>query len=132
MKIDNLINIVKDLLLNSIGVLRDEDYQRKIWFHREGPEVSSYIDTAVHFFDRSELIFKDPSSIEQLGEENYLLLKKLYGLLKEHVDLTEDRTNVDELGENELLDDPKWHDIQSLADELYVRLNEFVKRYHHE
>lgn len=132
MKIDNLINIVNDLLLNSIGVLRDEDYQRKIWFQRKGPAVSTYIDTAVHFFDRSELIFNDSLSINQLGNENYSLLKKLYDLLKEHVDLTEDRTNVDELRENEILDDPNWHDIQSLADELYVKLNKFVKRYSHE
>ena len=129
MKIKATVNIVKDLLLNSIGVLRDEDYQKRVWFGREGPEVSSYIDTAFHFFDRSELIFKDPQCREYLGEETYTMLKKLYDLLIEHVDLTEDRLlDVNELQEDELLNDPNWHDIQALSQDLYVRLSDFVKR----
>lgn len=128
MKIDALINILKDLQLNSIGVLRDENYQRRIWFKREGPGVSSYIDTAVHFLDRSELILHDPASLGQLGEVNYSLLKKLHDLLTEHVHLTEDRTDVDDLKENELLDDPNWHDIQSLSEEIYAKFDEFILR----
>jgi hypothetical protein len=132
MKILALKNIVIDLLRNSIGILKDEDYQRKNWFRHEGPDSSTYIDTACHFMDRSELIFKDPGCIEQLGAESYAMLKKLYDLLVEHVHLTEDRTEVDLLQEKDLLDDPNWHDIQSLSEDVYARLEDFVKRYSYE
>lgn len=132
MKMQALVNTVKDLLLNSIGILRDEGFQRRVWFRGDSPEVCTYIDTACHFLDRSKSIFTDLSCIEQLGEENYSQLKKLRSLVKEHVGLTEDRINVDELREDELLDDPNWHDIQALSEDIYVKLTDFVRRHGNE
>lgn len=132
MKIQALINIIQDMLLNSIGVLKDEEFQRDIWFRRNGPEVSTYIDTACHFFDTSASIFKDPSCVDYLGEEIYSKLKKLHDLLKDHVHLTEDRISVDELEEDDLLNDPNWHDIQALSEDVYNKLTEFIKRHSNE
>ena len=117
------------MLINSLRILKDEEYQRRVWFRHEGPEVSTYIDTAAHLIGKCEIIFEDPSCVEYLGKEDYALLKKLYDLIIEHVDLTEDRIkDTDLLQENELLDNPNWHDIQTLANEVYIKLTDFMNR----
>ena len=132
MKKNNLLNIINDLLLNSISILKDEDYQRKIWFRNEGTDESFYTDTVYHFIDSSEKILKDPTCIQQLGEQNFFLLKKLQEHVKDHVSLLEDRIDPDCLQENELLDDPNWHDIQTLSEDLFIKLTDFITRNSHE
>lgn len=124
-----LIGFLNDLLINSLDALKDEEFQRRVWFRREGPEVDSYIDTTCHTIELCRSLFKDPNCIEYLGKETYESLKKLHDLVLEHVDLTEERINVDYLQENELLDDPNWHDIQELSNEVYVKLTDFVNRH---
>lgn len=128
MKKKRMFGFLKDILINSIKALKDEDYQRRVWFRLEGPEVDSYIDTTVYLIDRCKAFFNDSSYAKELDTENYILLKKLYDLVLDHVHLTEERINVERLKENELLDDPKWHDIQTLANELDYRLREYIKR----
>src|SRR5215208_5435097 len=115
MKTKNLMNIINDMLRNSICVLKDEDYQRNIWFRNEGTEESCYTETVNHFLESSEKILKDQTCIQQLGEQNFSLVKQLYHLVKDHVGLLEERIDPDCLEENELLDDPNWHDIQTLS-----------------
>lgn len=119
---------IKDLLINSLSILKDEDYQRRIWFREEGPEVSSYIDTVTHLLDRCKHILEYTNSSEKIGKENYDLLRKLSLLVREHVDLVEERKDPDLLTEDELLNDPNWHDIQMLAEEVEEKLLEFLKR----
>ena len=127
----DIIGLIKSLLLNSIRILEDEDYQRRLWF-RVDPnslEVGSYSDIIVHLLKRCESIFKEPTSKDYLGEENYTLLKKLNDLASDHLDFTESRLgDSDLLQEDELLNDPNWHDIQTLAGEVHIKLAEFVKR----
>jgi hypothetical protein len=132
MKKKTIIGYLKDILVNSIRALKDEDYQKRIWFRMEGPEVDSYFDTTVHLIDRCQVLFKDPSCAEDLGNENYILLKRLHDLVLEHVHATEERINVEELQERELLDDPKWHAIQTLAIELETKLKNFIKEQENE
>ena len=120
---------VKTLIINTTRVLKDEDFQRRIWFRREGPEVSSYIDTGVFFVANTKQILDDPENEEYLGKETYALLKKLYDLLIEHIDRTEDRIDPYLLTEEELLNDPKWQDIQTLAGNVEEKFKEFLERY---
>ena len=119
---------INDLLLNAISVLKNEEYQRRVWFKVEGPEVSTYLDTTVHLIDRCEAIFKYPVCSTYLGQDNYALLKKLYELVHEHLTLTERRINADLLEEDELFSDPKWHEIIALAGKVYLKLTDFVER----
>lgn len=128
-----LLGDVKDLILNSLLILKDEDYQKNIWFRTKGPEVGSYGDTTIYFLNSCEYIFKNPKCVLFLGKDNYDLLKKLYDLVLQHLHLTENRfEDTDLIQENDLLNDPKWHDIQSLANEVDRKLTEFVKRKEHE
>lgn len=127
-----IFGYLNDILINSIRALKDEDYQRRVWFRLEGPEVDSYIDSTVHLIGRCESLFSDLESVKDLGSENYTLLKKLYDLVVAHVDSTEARINVEELQEKELLDDPKWQDIQALANELDFKLKDYLKRENNE
>lgn len=132
MKTDHLINTISDLLRNSIRILKDENYQRRIWFRNEGPEENWYTETVFHFLDSSDKILQDPACAAQLGEQNFSLLRRLHDLLKDHVDLLEERIDPDCLEENELLDDPNWHDIQTLSEDLFIKLTDFVARSSHE
>lgn len=132
MKKKTVVGYLQDILINSIKALKDEEYQKRVWFRLEGPEVDSYIDTTVHLIDRCQALFKDPNCVEDLGNENYALLKKLYDLVSEHVRVTEERIDVEELQEHELLDDPKWHDIQTLASKLDSKLKNYIKEQSHE
>lgn len=132
MKNKRIFGFLNDILINAIHALKDEDYQRRVWFRFEGPEVDSYIDTTVYLIGRCESLFRDTNCIKDLGSENYALIKKLYDLVLEHVDTTEARINVEDLNEQELLDDPKWHDIQALANELDIKLKDYLKRENYE
>jgi len=125
---ETILTFVKDILTNVLDVLKDEDYQRRVWFKHEGPEVSTYIDLTGHFLGRCEAIFKIPQHEEYLGIENYNLLKKLYDQIVYHVDATENNIDPESLQEDMLLNDPRWHDIQTLAGEVELKLIEFVKR----
>ncbi|MBA2367988.1 MAG: hypothetical protein H0V82_03070 [Candidatus Protochlamydia sp.] len=126
------LGYLKDIQRNAIKALKDEGYQRRVWFRAEGPEVSSYIDTTIHFIDRFELIFDKTNCSKYLGEKNYFLLKRLYNLILEHVDSTQAKKDADELQEHELLDDPRWHDIQTLAGEIDLILTDYIKRNNNE
>jgi hypothetical protein len=126
-----IVGCIEDLIINALNTLEDEACQRRVWFRAEGAEVSSYIDITTHFLSRCESIFKDPQTRTILGEETYDQLKKLYDLILVHVDLTEDRIDVDDLQEEELLNDPNWHDIQMLAGKVKLKLTDFLKREGH-
>lgn len=129
-----ILGTIESLLLNAIHALKDEDYQRRIWFRAEGPEVDSYNDTCTFLMESCEYIFKNAVSKTFLGNANYSMITKLYDLVHEHYGLVEDSTkgNTDLLQENDLLDDPNWHDIQSLAQEAYDKLTAFVERKNNE
>lgn len=121
-----ILGLIKDLLINAIRPLEDEDYQRRAWFREESPEVSTYLEVAVHLIGRCQTLFNRPFSQEYLGQENYNLIKKIYNLVLAHVDQTEERMDPDLLTEEELLNDPKWHEIQALAHEVNLKLTEFI------
>ncbi len=122
-----ILGQVEDMLRNSLDSLSDEDFQRRIWFRDEGPEVSSYSESVEHFIGNCESIFRHSVSEEYLGKENFTLIKHLYDLILEHYDSVWDRIDPDLLEENELLDDPNWHDIQQYAEELEKKLIEFCR-----
>jgi len=126
---DTLISYIKDMIRNGLNVLQDESYQRQVWFRQEIPgEVSTYIDITVHFLSGCRSIFEDPKCETRLGKETYALLKQLYEQISSHVHLTEARLdNIDDLQEDDLLNDPKWHDIQSLARDVRIKLLDFLK-----
>jgi len=128
MSVQQTLGRINSLLQNAISTLSDEDYQRRVWFRWEGPEVNSYLDTVTYLISKCDLLFKDPTYLECLGEDNYHLLKKLYDLVIEHLNDVEDRMSADDLKEEDLVNDPKWHEIQSIAKELHIKLTEWVKR----
>jgi len=124
-----ILGFINSLILNATRILKDEEYQRRIWFKHEGPEVSSYTETNVYFLNTCEKIFQDTAAEEQLGEETYGMLKKLYQLVDEHFESVDERIDSDLIQEDELLNDPHWHDIQTLAEKLEEKLEEFVMRH---
>lgn len=126
------IGCVKDILKNAVVALKDEEYQQRVWFRRQGPEVDSYLETTTHFIDRCETLFKDSNYLKYFGEEETALLKKLYDLVLQHLYLLEDKVDLDQLQEEELLNDPNWHDIQALAAEVEIKLKEWLVRNNHE
>lgn len=121
-----ILGRLDDLLRNSLRQLKDEEYQKKIWFGNDDELMGSYNDACIYFLDRCEYFFKTPVCKVFLGTENYVLLKKLYDLVEEHFGLTEDRIDPDLIQEDELLNNPNWHDIQTLAEEVELKLKEFV------
>lgn len=124
-----ILSRIKTMLINSIDSLKDEEFQRRVWFRNEGPEADSYGDACIFLIDECESIFKQPGCVDYLGTENYEHLKKLYDLVSDHFGLTQERIiDTDLLQEDELLNDPNWHDIQMLAGEVEEKLTEFVKR----
>lgn len=129
---DLFLGYIEDIQLNAIQALKDEEYQRRVWFRAEGPEVDSYIDTTIHLIEKCETIFEKANCSEYLGEKNYVLLKKLYDLILEHVDSTQAKMDADQLQEHELLDDPRWHDIQMLAGEVDLILTDYIERQKYE
>lgn len=128
METKSLMNAIGNMLQNSIRILKDEDYQRKVWFRDESTDVSCYTETVSHFLRTSGLIIKDPNCIVQLGEQNFSLLEHLHYLIKEHRGLLMERIDPDCMEENELLDDPNWQDIQTLSEDLFIKLTDFVTR----
>ena len=126
MQSKKLIGYLKDMLINSLQAIKDEEYQRRVWFHQDGPEVDSYIDSTSYFLESCEFIFKLPDVIENLGGQNYQLLKQLYDLVSVHVDRIEQKRDPYQLEEEELLNDPKWQDIQSIAEKVYNALEDFI------
>ncbi len=128
-----LICRVDALIRNALNPLQDEVYQRRVWFGRlRSNEVSTYTDVMDYCLDRCESIFQDSDCETMLGKDNYTLLKQLYELVYSHADLTEDRLGTQvEPREDDLLNDPAWHDIQSLARDVQIRLLDFLKREGH-
>lgn len=127
----NILGYVKSILNNALSPIKDEEYQRRVWFGNgiEHGELSTFIDATIYLISRCKYIFNIPGSAEELGQENYDKLKMLYDLVNQYVDdveLTVDFT-VEDIEEDRLLNDPKWHDIQILAEEVYERLEEYVK-----
>ncbi len=116
------------MLVNSIRILKDEDYQKKVWFRKEGYDESCYSETVFHFLESSEKILNDQHHVGLLGEQIFFILNELYNLVKEHIDLLEEYCDPDLLEENELLDDPKWKTIQAHAEKLFIKLSTFVSR----
>lgn len=128
-----LLGIIESLILNALESLKDEEYQKRVWFRNEGPESNSYFQVIEYFISRCELLFNIEDLEELLGNDNYEALKTLYDLVIKHLDSTESKYgDADSITENELLNDPKWHDIQSLAEETEAKLKEFLKRKHGE
>lgn len=123
---------IDELLRNSLKYLKDEEFQKKVWFGHHDQLVGSYLDTCVHFLEHSEYIFKFECSEAFLGRDNFLTLKKLYKLVFDHFRSKDECIDPDELKQDELLNDPKWQDIQTLAGEVELRLKDFVKRKEHE
>jgi hypothetical protein len=128
MQASQLKNIINDMIKNSIRILRDEDYQRKVWFRNIGDEESCYTETIFHFLDASEVILSDQENIQQLGNKNFLFIKDLYEKIKEHFNELGDNIDLDTLTENELLDDPKWKIILNLSEKLSNKLSNFILR----
>lgn len=122
-----LLGLIRDLLRNSLPALADPEYQRRVWFHCEGPEVDTYIDSISHFLTICDSVFRQAQGPEYLGMENYSLLKRLYGLLHAHADSVESHMDLDTLTEEKLMEDPQWHEILALSKELQYKLTEFVQ-----
>lgn len=123
-----IIGYIKDLQMNALNTLKDEEFQRRVWFRLEGPEVSSYTSCTIHYISRCERLFENESCREFLGKENLSFLKKLYDLIRKHLNKSENKLgDADLLEEDEILNDPQWHDIQTLAGEVDVKLTELVR-----
>lgn len=123
-----IIGVIKTLLINSIESLKDEEYQKRVWFRAEGPEVDSYEDSIIHFLTYSHHILNDPSAINFIGEDRYNLIKKLNKLIRMHLNSSQSKMeDVDCLEEEELLNDPKWQDIIALTSELDIKLKQLLK-----
>ena len=123
-----ILGLIRSLSSNALEFLKDEEYQKKIWFRKEGPQSSSYLEVVEYFISRCDMLFNNLNLKEFLGNDNYVMLKNLYDLIINHLDDAENRfVDVDLMTEHQLLDDPKWQDIQSLAEVIHVKLDKFLK-----
>ncbi|MBA2367391.1 MAG: hypothetical protein H0V82_00010 [Candidatus Protochlamydia sp.] len=128
MQLNHLNNIINNLLLNSLSILKDKDYQKNVWFKNLGTDESFPSETIDHFLDNAEKILNDESCTQQLGDQNFSLLKQLHGKIKSHIDSLEATIDIDCIEEDVFLDDPRWISIQAVSGELYLKLTKFVLR----
>jgi len=128
MQTSHLKNIINNLLKNSLRILKDHDYQRKVWFKHESQDESLYSETVYHFLENTEKILMDKESIQQLGNENFYLLKKLHNLVESHTDSLEENGDPDFMGEEEILNNSNWNVIKTLSEILYNNLAKFILR----
>lgn len=109
--------------------LSDAEYQQREWLKTSNTSVCQ-LDTIEDCFEQfSEAYWKicnTGSMSKCLGDANAVLLEKLFDALHGYA---WDRSNcvpeccLDFGNVQEVLVDPKWHEIQRLAKELYDALN---------
>lgn len=105
--------------------LCDPDFQRRVWFRLEGPEVSTFEETTGNLMD-SYLDHQTLPEYQLYYENEYgALIKQLYE--KIHAYTTNSETIYNSVNEEQLLNDPKWLSIVSLSKKTVESLNRRMK-----
>ena len=113
------------MIVHGIRSLSDPLYQKRIWVEGKGPEVDSYDDTITYFSDMCELIFEAPLDYEGIDVENLKLLKRLYLMVMDYDSNLDNGRAPQEV--NCILEDPKWHQIQEFAGDVFRKFQRVIK-----
>lgn len=105
-------------LVDCIKEIQDEAYQQRVWVEGIGLECSSFDEAINSFFDyydglKPELVKEEYNLNPHQIYLIHLLAEKLIEYSSE-VNFVESATTV--------LNDPKWHEIQHFAKEVYTKL----------
>jgi hypothetical protein len=101
----------KDHIAGALTEFSSREFQERVWLRGEGPEVSSYIETVMRFFD-----FVDgPKSATDRGElgisdRQWAALTSFRRVLHPFVEAASAYPDA-----KELLDNPAWKEIQAAA-----------------
>lgn len=88
--------------------LSDIEFQKRIWLHGEGPEVSSYVEVVCQLFDDTGIgdIINEP-------EEGVVVSEALDPILRELSDIFD---SLDyKIGTERILNHPKWLRVIEIA-----------------
>jgi hypothetical protein len=97
--------------LETIEGISDVEYQKRVWIRGEGPECDDFDEQMVFFFDDGEPIFESYKDFG-ISDEQYQLLMKFHGVL----DVFSDEMLYHPA--QEIISDPRWHEIQKMAKEV--------------
>jgi len=109
-------------LLKVIKEISDIHFQKKIWIKGEGPECSSYCDIVDFFFQ----FYKGARNLDSqyaeygLTKEQHRKLKALYEKFDSYLDISPEN-------DEEVIQDPRWHEIIALAKDVYADLGKNPK-----
>lgn len=107
--------IFKESLLHRIMWISDSEDQAKSWiFQERDPKHNPFESVMRDFFDSCKVgdILSHPKEYE-LTDEQYRILVCLYNALKIYREKTKDTQDL-----RKILNDPEWHQIQQLAQEV--------------
>ncbi len=79
------------MLRNSLLILKDDDYQRKVWFRKEIANESFPTETIDNFLENSKIILNDRNSIQQIGGNSFSLLRQLHFIVQDYIDELEEK-----------------------------------------
>ncbi len=103
-------------LLDTIRTIADEEYQEQVWIKKLAT-LSDFDETMCHFFDdcSSDDIINYPKKYGITPAQHNKLIK-LYNALRTYSD---DSAGI----ESEVMQDPEWHKIRSIAKEVLIEFN---------
>jgi len=105
-----------------IKEISDINFQKRIWIRGEGPECSSFGEVVNNFFDYYEALDNIHLNYKEynLTKQQYLKLDALYKKFDEYFDISPEN-------EDEVIQDPRWHEIVAFAKDVYADLSKNPK-----
>ena len=121
---------IKNYCLSWLEVIEsftDKEYQRRVWFKREGKECDSYEEATQHLIERGKRKLQDPNSREYVSEKCHETLLLLF-----HAVVAFDQEKGSIGAEETLLHaDPAWDEICTLAQKSVSFLQQRIEEVSH-
>ncbi len=111
------VNVLYVFLEQTLKPFSDSDYQKRIWIEQQGPEVSDYDEATMHFMERCDDMFNRPYDFEGLDEPIQKALKDFYNEVCEFD--FKIASQFPEGQDEQVLNEPKWIEIQKKAEQTY-------------
>src|SRR3990167_9078854 len=108
----NYQQILKSFL-DTIHEISDPSFQERVWVKGIGPECSSFEEAICNYFDYNENIIRD-YKLFGLSDIQRQTIKEFNQKLQNFCDSVPEIVNE----KTEILQNPKWHEIQKSADTL--------------
>lgn len=119
-----------DSWIRRLESLTDIDFQKRVWFRLEGPEVSTFEEETGNIIQK----YLDQQAIPQYQllytHECGELLKQLYE--KVHAYTTDSNSLLNSVIEEQFVNDPNWLAIVSLAKKTTDALKRWMKQVEHD